>query len=80
MKKYSENIEKLYENVGFEKIEKGKIYVTQKGGKVTINDIFIDAVEQNPEVYVDYAFELVDGKTGTETNKYGVVVDMIRNM
>ncbi len=36
MKKYTTNIGKLYENVGFEKIESGKTYTTQKGGKVTI--------------------------------------------
>ena len=80
MKKYSENIAKLYENVGFEKIEKGKTYTTQRGGKVTIKDIFIDATQEAAEAYVTYEFESQEGQKGSETNRFGVVVDLIRNM
>ena len=80
MKKYSENISKLYENVGFEKIENGKTYITQRGGKVTIKDIFIDATQETAEAYVTYDFESQEGKNSAETNRFGVVVDLIRNM
>lgn len=80
MKKYTDNISKLYENVGFEKIEKGKTYTTQKGGKVTIKDIFIDATQEAAEAYVTYEFDTQDGQKGEETNRFGVVVDFIRNM
>jgi hypothetical protein len=80
MKKYTENIEKLYENVGFEKIEAGKTYTTQKGGKVTIKSIFIDATQEVSEAYVTYDFETQEGQKGEETNRFGIVVDVIRNM
>lgn len=80
MKKYTESISKLYETVGFEKIESGKTYVTQKGGKVTIKDIFLDATQEVAEAYVNYEFETQDGQKGAETNRFNVVVDMIRNM
>lgn len=80
MRKYTENISKLYENVGFEKIESGKTYTTQKGGKVTIKDIFIDATQEIAEAYVTYEFETQDGQKGEETNRFGIVVDVIRNM
>jgi len=80
MKKYTTSIGKLYESVGFEKIEKGKTYVTQRGGKVEIKDIFIDATQEVAEAYVTYSFETQDGKQGEETNRFGVVVDIIRNM
>ena len=79
MKKYTENISKLYETVGFEKIEKGKTYLTSKGGKVVINDIFIDATQELAEAYVNYKFETNDGQEGTETNRFSVVVDMLRS-
>lgn len=79
MKKYTENISKLYETVGFEKIEKGKTYVTSKGGKVTVDDIFIDATQELAEAFVNYKFEDIDGKTGSETNRFTVVVDMLRS-
>jgi hypothetical protein len=80
MKKYTTSIGKLYENVGFEKIESGKTYTTQKGGKVTIKSIFIDATQEVPEAYVTYDFETQEGQKGEETNRFGVVVDVIRNM
>lgn len=80
MKKYTENIGKLYENVGFEKIESGKTYITQKGGKVIIKNIFIDATQEIAEAYVTYEFESQDGQKGEETNRFGIVVDIIRNM
>jgi hypothetical protein len=79
MKKYTENISKLYESVGFEKIEKGKTYTTSKGGKVTIDDIYIDATQEVAEAYVSYNFETQEGQKGSETNRFNVVVDMIRN-
>ena len=78
MKKYTQSIEKLYETVGFEKIEKGKTYVTGKGGKVTVEDIFIDATNETAEAYVSYEFETNEGEKGKETNRFSVVVDMIR--
>lgn len=80
MKKYTENISKLYETVGFEKIESGKTYTTQKGGKVTIKNIFIDATQEVSEAYVTYQFETQDGQKGEETNRFSIVVDVIRNM
>lgn len=80
MKSYSANIGKLYESVGFEKIEKGKTYTTTKGGKVIVKDIFIDATAQIAECYISYEFETQEGQKGSETNRFGVVVDMIRNM
>jgi len=79
MKKYTTNIEKLYETVGFEKLESGKTYLTARGGKVTIDDIFIDATQELAEAYVTYKFETEDGQKGTETNRFSVVVDMLRN-
>ena len=80
MKSYSTSIGKLYENVGFDKIEMGKTYSTAKGGKVTIKAIYIDATTETPDCYISYEFETQDGQKGTETNRFGVVVDMIRNM
>lgn len=79
MRTYSKNIGKLYEAIGFEKIEKEKSYTTAKGSKVTIDDIFIDAIQEIAEVYVSYTFEGTDGKQLKETNRFQVVVDMIRN-
>jgi len=79
MKTYSKNISKLYESVGFEKIEKGKTYTTAKGGKVSINDIFIDATLTVPDAYVSYSFETQEGQKGNETNRFSVVVDILRN-
>ena len=78
MKKYTQSIEKLYETVGFEKIEKGKTYITGKGGKVTVEDIYIDATNEQAETYVSYEFETSEGERVKETNRFGVVVDMIR--
>jgi hypothetical protein len=80
MRKYSKDISKLYESVGFEKIEKEKTYTTSKGGKVMIKDIYIDATQEVAEAYISYEFETQDGEKGRETNRFNVVVDMIRNM
>ena len=79
MKKYTQDIEKLYETVGFEKIEKGKSYTTGKGGKVTIEDIYIDATQELAEAYVNYEFETNEGEKIKETNRFSVIVDMIRS-
>jgi hypothetical protein len=79
MKKYTDNIAKLYETVGFEKIEQGKTYVTAKGGKVTIDNIYVDATQEIAEAYVAYSFETQEGQKGNETNRFSVVVDMLRN-
>jgi hypothetical protein len=79
MKKYTTDIAKLYETVGYEKIEKGKTYVTAKGGKVKVNDIYIDATQASPETYVVYEYETTEGNKGSETNHFGVVVEMLRN-
>lgn len=79
MKKYTQDIEKLYETVGFEKIEKGKSYTTGMGGKVTIEDIYIDATQELAEAYVNYEFETSEGEKLKETNRFSVVVDMIRS-
>jgi hypothetical protein len=78
MKKYSENISKLYENIGYEKIESGKTYTTSKGDKITINEIYIDATNEIPEAYVDYKAEMTNGETVEEKNRFGVVIDIIR--
>ena len=78
MKKYTTNIGKLYETVGFEKIEKGKTYITGKGGKVIVEDIFIDATQQLAEAYVTYNFEDVEGKKEKETNRFSVLIDLLR--
>lgn len=80
MKKYTTSIGKLYENVGYEKIEAGKTYTTQRGGKVTIKSIFIDATQEAAEAYATYEFETQEGQKGEETNRFGIVVDVIRNM
>ena len=80
MKKYSEEISKLYEAIGFEKIEKGKTYNTSKGGKVFVKDIYIDATNENAEAYIAYTFEDVNGEKKEETNRFGEVVDLIRNL
>jgi hypothetical protein len=79
MKKYTTSISKLYESVGFEKIEKGKTYTTSRGAKIVIDDIYIDATQEIPDVYVTYTFENLDGNTGSETNRFSVVVDILRS-
>ena len=78
MKKYTHSIEKLYETVGFEKIEKGKTYITAKGGKVIVEDIYIDATNEQAETYASYEFETSEGEKGKETNRFSVLVDLIR--
>lgn len=79
MKSYKKDISKLYETVGFEKIEKGKTYLTAKGGEVKVNDIYIDATGETPEVFSVYEFRDPEGKSGTETNRYSVLVDILRS-
>ena len=78
MRKYTSDISKLYENIGYEKIESGKTYTTSKGDKITITNIYIDATNEIAETYVDYTAEKMGGEKITETNRYGVVVDLIR--
>ena len=79
MRKYTSDISKLYENIGYEKIEKGKTYTTAKGAKLTINDIFIDATSEMADAYVSYNLEKTEGEKVDETNRFGVVVDLLRN-
>ena len=78
MRKYTATIGKLYENVGFEKIETGKTYTTSKGDKITVKNIFIDATNEIAEAYIEYDAELISGEKISETNRFGVVVDLIR--
>lgn len=78
MRKYTTDISKLYESIGYEKIEAGKTYTTSKGDKITVNKIYIDATTEIAEAYIDYSAELVGGEQINETNRFGVVVDMIR--
>jgi hypothetical protein len=80
MKKYSEEISKLYEAIGFEKIESGKTYTTSKGGKVYVKSIYIDATNEAAEAYIDYTFEEVTGEKKEETNRFSEVVDLIRTL
>ena len=61
MRKYTTHISKLYENIGYEKIEAGKTYTTSKGDKISIMNIFIDATQEIAEAYVVYSAELVNG-------------------
>ena len=78
MKKYTSDISKLYESIGYEKIESGKTYTTSKGNKVTVKKIYIDATSEIAEVYVEYDAEMTSGEKISETNRFGVVVDIIR--
>jgi hypothetical protein len=79
MKNYTAHVGKLYEEEGFGLIETGKTYVSKKGSKIAIQDIFIDANALVPDVYVKYTFESPEGQKGEEKNRFTVVVDMIRN-
>ena len=79
MRQYTQNVGKLYEEEGFGLIESGKTYVTKKGTKITITDIYIDASALVPDVYVKYDFITPDEQKGEEKNRFTVVVDMIRN-
>ena len=80
MKKYSDEITKLYEAVGFEKLESGQNYTTAKGGKLYIKSIYIDATNETAEAYVDYTFEEIGGNKKEEVNRFNQVVDLIRNL
>jgi hypothetical protein len=80
MKKYTANIDKLYEaEAGFEKLEAGKAYTSKKGTTITIKSMVIDANSMVPDVFVNYKFETIEGQRGEETNRFTVVVDMLRN-
>jgi len=80
MKKYTSTIARLYESeAGFIKIESGETYLSKRGTKLRISNIFIDASSQIPDVYVEYSFETEDGQKGEEKNRFTVVVDMLRN-
>jgi hypothetical protein len=79
MKSYKNNIGKLYEEVGFEKIESGKTYISKKGMKLKVKDIYINASSLVPDVYVEYDYETPEGSKGEEKNRFTVVVDMLRN-
>lgn len=80
MKKYSEEISKLYEAIGFEKIESGKTYTTSKGGKVFVMSIYVDATNEAAEAYITYTFEEINGEKKEETNRFSEVVDLIRTL
>lgn len=79
MRKYTSDISKLYESAGYEKIEAGKTYTTSKGDKITVKSIFIDATTEIAEAYIEYEAELVNGEKINETNRFGVIVDMMRS-
>lgn len=78
MRKYTSDISKLYESVGYERIEAGKTYTTSKGDKITIKNIYIDATTEIAEAYIDYDAEMTDGENVSESNRFGVVIDMLR--
>ena len=78
MKKYSNDIAKLYENVGFDKIETGKTYLNSKGNKITINNIYIDATNMVAEALVNFDFETNEGEKSSNTAKFSEVVEIIR--
>ena len=78
MRKYTTDIKKLYESIGYERIESGKTYTTSKGDKITVKRIYIDATSEIAEAYVEYDAEMVNGEKLNETNRFGVVVDLIR--
>lgn len=79
MRKYTTDINKLYESIGYERIESGKTYTSSKGDKITINNIYIDATTEIPEVYINYSAELINGEEIKETNRFGVVIDLLRS-
>jgi len=79
MRKYTSHIQKLYEAIGYEKIEVGKTYTTEKGDKVTVRNLYIDAVNEEASVYAEYEIEKVSGEKVIETNRYNVLVDAIRS-
>jgi len=78
MRTYSNDIQKLYEAIGYEKIEVGKTYTTEKGDKVAVKNIYIDATNEDAVVYAEYEIETVTGEKSTEINRYNVLVDIIR--
>lgn len=78
MKKYTENISKLYEAIGYEKIEAGKTYTTANGDKITVKEIYIDATTEIAEAYATYSIEKTSGEKLEESNRFGIVVDIIR--
>ena len=79
MRKYSSHVQKLYEAIGYEKIETGKTYTTEKGDKITVKNIYIDASQEIAEVYAEYDIEKVSGDKASETNRFSMLVDVIRS-
>lgn len=80
MKTYSDNIGKLYESAaGFGKIVIGETYVSKKGDRYTVKEIYIAAEAMKPDVNVVYDFETKGGETGSEENGFTIFVDMLRN-
>lgn len=78
MRKYTNDIQKLYEAIGYEKIEIGKTYTTERGDKVTVKNIYIDATNEDAVVYCEYEIETTIGEKSTEIGKFTVLVDIIR--
>lgn len=78
MRKYTNDIQKLYEAIGYEKIEIGKTYTTERGDKVTVKNIYIDATNEDAVVYCEYEIETTTGEKSTEICKFTVLVDIIR--
>jgi len=69
MKKIKENINNL---------EIGKTYKTPEGLFITIKNIWISGMAIGKlEAYVEYEYELKDGKKGKETNKAEIVMKNI---
>ncbi len=79
MRKYTEEIEKLYESEkGFCTIEVGKTYEGKNGNKLSIKKIWINANSNKPCVEVEYNYETSEGKKGSEKNMFETVVEMLR--
>ena len=79
MKKYSVSVHKLYEAVGFEKLEKGKSYTSKKNTKVSIEDMYIDATQEVPVTMIKYSFETQSGQKGNLTAPLEDIIETIRN-
>ena len=56
---------------------KGKSYVAKNGAKVTILDIWINAVGLTPEAFVKYRYSY-KGRKGVEKNPMSIFVEMMR--
>jgi hypothetical protein len=77
MKKYSTDITKLYDKIGFDKITTGSVYTSAAGAKVEIKDIYINAMNENAEVLIDYVV-IEKEETKNMTSNYNEVVNLIR--